>query len=863
MSDSEPIDADSQYETSFTKEMKFGFSNYAKYVISDRAIPDARDGLKPVHRRILWAMNQIGLGPRSPFKKCARIFGEVTGKYHPHAGGVYESLVRLAQDWSLRYPLVQPQGNFGSIDGLPPAAMRYTEARLNRISLELMENISERVVEFIDNFDGEEREPTVLPVKIPHLLLNGSYGIAVGISSNIPPHHLNELMSACIAIIDDPQISVDDLMTHVTAPDFPTGGTIIGLSGIRSLYLTGRGSMRIRSKIHLETNETHKVSPSRLVVTEIPYLQNKATIITQISKLIDDNSLRGVMDVRDLSKEDIRIEIDIDEQYADDLGVKTILGQLYKKTNLDTLFHSRMTAFVYGRPMTLTLKKALAVFLDFRETTIRNITQEELDKVAARIHILEGLIIASDHIDAVIALIRASESRSAAHTNLKDKYALSDIQAKAVLDMTLARLARVEQTALVDELETKNADKARLMMILHDRPTLLELMRNEFEDIKKKHSDKRRTNLVEMDDVLTSSERPILHRRNLLITSTGEGYLRALDYTKFKTQGRGGRGVIGVPLGTDEKLFDMMIASNMDDLLLITHNGIIHLIPAYEIPEAKSRTNKGKTIKRFLPVEGSIVKVVNIEHDQFVKEKVLVTITKNGVIKRTTLDKYANIRRTGIKCLNLRGEDEVVDAFVTDGNSFIFIASKKGQAVVFDETKARAMGRVAGGVRGMRLRVGDEVVSSFAIPKDQLDQTSILTVTERGYGKRTILTKYRFTNRGVRGVINMKIREKNGDVVISMPMPIVAGSSNISLVNSDGVLIKVRVKGIRNMGRSTMGVRVMRIVGDQKLLMATSIVDENVEILEQAEIDLEDPIDDGEEDEFEVLEDSNDIEEAE
>ncbi|MHA2098975.1 MAG: DNA gyrase C-terminal beta-propeller domain-containing protein, partial [Candidatus Kariarchaeaceae archaeon] len=510
---------------------------------------------------------------------------------------------------------------------------------------------------------------------------------------------------------------------------------------------------------------------------------------------------------------------------------------------------------------TLNLKKSLSVFLDFRERCIRNITQEELDKVEARIHILEGLIIASNDIDAVIDLIRASESRIAAHENLRKKYSLSDIQAKAVLDMTLARLARVEQNALVEELETKNAEKAKLMMILHDRPTLLALMREEFEVVNKRHADKRRTDIIAMDDILTSSERPILHRRNLMITSTGEGYLRAIDYDKFKTQGRGGRGVIGVPLGVNDQLFDMMVTSNMDDLLLITANGIIHLIPAFEIPEVKRRTAKGTTIKRFLPVEGSIIKVVNIEHDKFVEDKVLVTITKKGVIKRTTLDKYANIRRTGIKCLNLRDEDEVVDAYVTDGKSHIFIASKKGQAVVFDETKARAMGRVASGVRGMKLKAGDEVVSSFAIPNDQIDQTSILTITERGYGKRTFLTKYRFTNRGVGGVINMKIRSKNGDVVTSMPMPIKAGSSNISLVNSDGVLIKVRVKGIRNMGRSTMGVRVMRIVGDQKLLMATSIVDENEEILEQADVDPNDPIDDGEEEDLVVDIESKDLDE--
>ncbi len=840
--------SETSYDTSFTREIKFGFSEYAKYVIQDRALPDARDGLKPVHRRILWAMHELGLGPRSAAKKCARIVGDATGKYHPHAGGVYETLVRLAQDWSLRYPLVIPQGNFGSIDGLPPAAMRYTEARLSQMGVDMMEKISPKIVEFKPNFDDTEFEPVVLPAKVPHLLLNGSYGIAVGISSNIPPHNLVELMNACIAIIDDPAITLVGLMEHVTAPDFPTGGTIVGTNGIRSLYETGRGSFRIRAKTHLETSASHKINKPIIVVDEIPYLQNKSSIVQQIASLIDDNLLRGVKSVNDLSKAKIRIEIGIDDNFIDEESVNTILGQLFKRTNLDTLFHSRMTAFVYGRPMTLTLKKSLSVFMDFRETTIKAITNEQLGKVKARIHILDGLIIASNDIDNVIALIRSSESRSKAQENLENKYVLSEIQAKAVLDMTLARLARVEQASLIDELEKKNVEKVELEMIINDRPTLLDLMKNEFLEVINKHKDKRKTDIIEMDEILSSSERPILHQRNLLLTSQGNGYVRSIDYGKFKTQGRGGRGVIGIPLENEDKLYDIMITSNLDDLLLITASGIIHLIPAYMIDEVRSRTNKPKKITKYLPVEGSIVKIVNIEHDKFTEDKVLVTITKKGVIKRTTLEKYANIRKTGIKCLNLREEDEVVDAYVTDGNSFIFIASKKGQAVVFDETKARAMGRVASGVRGMKLKVGDEVVSSFAIPRDQVDQTSILTITERGYGKRTFLTKYRFTNRGVGGVINMKVRSKNGNVVTSMPMPINAGNSNISLVNSEGILIKVRVKGIRNMGRSTMGVRVMRITGDQRLLIATSIVDENVEILEQAEVDPDDPIDENEED---------------
>jgi DNA gyrase subunit A len=861
-----------QHKTSFAGEMRFGFSQYAKYVISDRALPDARDGLKPVHRRLLWTMHQLGLGPRTAYKKCARIVGDCLGKYHPHAGGVYESLVRLGQDWSLRYPLVQPQGNFGSVDGYPAAAMRYTEARLERISLELLENISPNVVDFQENFDGEEQEPVVLPVKVPHLLLNGSYGIAVGISSNIPPHNLHELLRACMAIIDKPEISNDELMEHVTAPDFPTGGVIVGRNGIASLYRTGRGSIRLRSKVHVETPETHKVKKPMIVVDEIPYLQKKGgegNLITSIAKLIDENKIRGVKDVRDLSEsENLRVEIDISEQYQDETGVKTILAQLYKSTNLETPFHCRITSFVYGRPMTLDLKQSLCVFLDFREVTVRAIAQEELEKVLARIHILDGLIIASNNIDDVIALIRASETRKVAHDNLKKTYEFSDLQAKAVLDMTLARLARVEQADLVDELKEREKRREELKEIIHNRPTLLNLMKEEFLAIMGQYKEERRTTILDVDDIIQSTERPILHQRNMLATSTSEGYVRTIDYSKFKTQGRGGKGVAGVPLKEDEKLHDMVVVSNLDDLLMINNLGVIYQLPTYELREVSNRTTKGTRVIRYLPVEGTIIKIVPVEYEKYLEERVFVTVTKNGVIKRTTLDKYSNIRRTGIKCLNLREDDEVVDAFITEGNSYIFIASKNGSACLFDEDKARLMGRVAQGVRGMKLRAGDEVVSAFSIPKDELPKTTILTVTEFGYGKRTELSKYRITNRGVMGVRNMKIVAKNGKVVTSMPMPIDAGDSNISLVNSVGTLIKVGMKGIRTMGRSTQGVRVMRMRGNQTLLMASSIIDEGeaepeVEMDAEEQAALESDIDEVDDTEVENAEDDQEDEEIE
>ncbi|MCY3414068.1 MAG: DNA gyrase subunit A [Candidatus Heimdallarchaeota archaeon] len=826
-------------ETSFAIEIKRGFKEYAKYVIEDRALPDARDGLKPVHRRIIWAMHELNILPGRPHKKCARIVGETTGKYHPHAGGVYESLVRLGQDWSLRYPLVHPQGNFGSIDGYPPAAMRYTEARLDRISLELLENISEKVVEFIDNFDEEEREPTVLPAKIPHLLLNGSYGIAVGVSCNIPPHNLSELMDASIALIEKPTLSDAELFDIVTAPDFPTGGIIVGTSGIHKLYKTGRGSLRLRSRYHLEMpKESKKVDEPTIVITEIPYLQNKANIVERIATLIDDRKVRGLKDVKDLSEDDkiVRIELVIEEQYANDDGISTIAGQLFKMTNLEILFHARINAFVYGTPKMLNLRQSLLVFLDFREKTVKAIAQEELEKVVARIHILDGLLIAIANIDDVIKIIRGSSSRGAAkNTLMNTKFSLpgnpnpvflSETQTESILRMSLGRLAQAEQAEVQNEKDEKEKRRLELEDIINNRSSLLAKMKGEFEEIKQKYSkDKRRTTIIEEDTVARSGDRPILHQRDMLLTSTNQGVVRSIEYKKFKTQGRGGKGVIGVDLKSDEILYDMQVVSNLDDLLLFTEEGKVFQFPAYDLKEVNNRTNRGDPLKFRLPEieDSNVVKIVNVPHDQFTEDKVLVTVTRGGIVKRTTLDKYSNIRRTGIIALNLKDDDSVVDAFVTDGKSFIFMATKEGSAVLFEEEQARLTGRVAQGVKGISLRGGDEVVRAFPIKKEDVDTTSILTVTNKGRGKRTPVNKYRVTNRGAKGVIN--IRLSGHEVITSMPVPTKAGKDNISLINSNGILIKVAVKDIRNMGRSTQGVRIMRLKAGETILMATFVED--------------------------------------
>ncbi len=816
-------------ETSFTKELKYGFGEYSRYVISDRALPDARDGLKPVHRRIIWAMQDMGLTHRSNYKKCARIVGEVTGKYHPHAGGTYESVVRLAQDWSLRYPLVDGQGNFGSIDGYPPAAMRYTEARLAKISQELTANISKNVVEFVENFDGEEFEPTVLPVKVPHLLLNGAKGIAVGMSSNIPPHQLGELIDGCIAIIDNPRISVLELMQYVKGPDFPTGGLIIGMKGVEDLYMTGKGSIRVRSRVHFESPDTHKVKNNLLVVTEIPYFVNKTTLIEEIATLINDKKIRGISNVRDLSKDKIRIEIEVETGFEDEEALRTIQAQLFKRTSLQTLFHARILAFVWGKPRTLNLKQSLSIFLDFREKVVKNIAIEELEKVEARIHILEGLIIATDHIDEVISTIRSSENRKDAQNKLMSNFGLSELQSKAVLDMSLGRLTRIESGEIQKEAAEKRKRAEELRLVIHDRPHRLQLMKDQLLEVKNKFNDKRRTDFVYQDIYVGTTDRQFIHERKLLVSSTSEGYVRSIELEKFNTQKRGGRGVAGVPLNEEEKLFDLQIVSNKDDLLLITERGVIHKIPAYEVPEVAKRTRKGRKLSTLIPVESNIVKIVPIEEDGFSADKVFVTVTKNGIVKRTSLDKYKNIRKNGIRCLKFKEEDDrVADAFITEGQNYIFLASKKGKAVVFKDELARLVGRSSMGVIAMKLEdEDDEIVSAFPISYEDYDDTSIFTITEKGYGKRTKLSDYRITNRGAKGVKNIKVTSKNGLVISSMPVPMEKTEGvNISLVNSDGILIRTGVKNIRVMGRDTQGVKVMRVIGDQRVLLATSIVEE-------------------------------------
>ncbi|MHA1199316.1 MAG: DNA gyrase subunit A, partial [Candidatus Heimdallarchaeaceae archaeon] len=601
------------HKSSLSKTLEDAYIDYAHYVISERAIPDARDGLKPVHRRILWAMHQMRLNYNTPHKKCARIVGEVTGKYHPHAGGTYETLVRLAQPFSLRYPVIDGQGNFGSIDGFPAAAMRYTEARLARISTELLQDVIPEIVRFQENFDGEETEPTVLPVKLPLLLVNGTSGIAVGLSSNIPPHNLTEILEATVKLIDVPDSTVDDLSEIVKGPDFPTGGIIINGMAMKGYASTGKGPIVVKARIEIKeaTNEKHEAT---IIVGEIPYLTNKSTLMEELHELMASKKIRGLVDVRDLSKEKIRIEIDIHEDYSHDKGIGVIISQLYKFSQLQKVFHAKNMAFARGRPLLLNLKRSLTIFLEHREHVIRKTIQHNLNKAFIRLNILEGLHIALQNIDEVIELIKKSESRQDAQEILMKRFDLNEAQAKAILAMQLARLARMEVEAIINEKIELEKQIEEYKELLADKEKRMQIIKAELLEIKDKFGDKRRTEVRDEMDIYGDMDiYDMLHDRHLLIVTTKKGYVRSLEIDKFRTQRRGGKGMTAVTLREEDMLYDVLVTLNKSTLLLVTEKGIIHSIPAFEIPEAKRRNARGSPWKTILPVESAVVKIVPVD----------------------------------------------------------------------------------------------------------------------------------------------------------------------------------------------------------------------------------------------------------
>ena len=813
------------YRESLAKTLEDAYTDYAHYVISERAIPDARDGLKPVHRRILWAMHQMRLTYGSPHKKCARIVGEVTGKYHPHAGGVYEALVRLAQPFSLRYPVVDGQGNFGSIDGFPPAAMRYTEARLAKISAELLQDVIPEIVKFQENFDGEEIEPTVLPVKIPLLFVNGTSGIAVGLSSNIPPHNLSEIIDATVQLIDNPETPVEELAKIVKGPDFPTGGVIVNGRAMRKYAGTGKGSIILRAKIDIK-EATEKREEATIIVHELPYLTNKSTLMEELHGLISSKKVRGITDARDLSKDKIRIEIDVHPDYSHEKGVKVIIGQLYKNTQLEKPFYAKNMAFARGRPLLLNLKRALTIFLEHREYVVRKTIQHNLNKALMRLNILEGLYIALKNIDAVISLIKKSEDRSDAQEKLMKKFKLNEAQAKAILAMQLARLARMEVEAVINEkneLEKKIEEYRDLLAKKYKR---MRVIKRELLEIKDKYGDERRTTIRYRVAIPVDADiYDMLHDRHLLITTTKQGYVRSIEIKNFRTQRRGGKGMTAVTFREKDSLYDMLVTLNKSTLLLITENGKVHSTPAFEIPEAKRRNARGSSWKTVLPVDSSVVKIVPVDRDSFDKGLHLFFVTANGIVKKTNLSAFSNVRKTGIIGIKIDEGDKVVDSFVTTGKDHIYLSTKLGLTAHFHEKEVRPMGRATRGVTGMRFKKPkDEVIAGVQIPEKMLNKCSILTVTEMGYGKRTACTEYRFTHRGARGVLDIKTGERNGNVASMLVVPKKPTKENsISLINNKGISIRTRIESIREIGRNTMGVKIMNLEKDEHIVYVSLI----------------------------------------
>lgn len=813
------------HRASLSKTLEDAYTEYAHYVISERAIPDARDGLKPVHRRILWAMHQMRLTFSSPHKKCARIVGEVTGKYHPHAGGVYEALVRLAQPFSLRYPVVHGQGNFGSIDGFPAAAMRYTEARLAKISAELLQDVIPEIVKFQENFDGEEMEPTVLPVKFPLLLVNGTSGIAVGLSSTILPHNLSEICAATIQLIADPETPVEELSEIVKGPDFPTGGVIVNGRAMPIYNSTGKAPVVIRSKIEVK-EPTDSREYATIIVHELPYLTNKSTLMEELHDLISSKKVRGITDARDLSKDKIRIEIDIHEEYSHEKGIRVITGQLFKNTQLQRVLHAKNMAFARGRPLLLNLKRALTTFLEHREYVVRKTINHNLSKALMRLNILEGLHIALQNIDEVIELIKKSENRTDAQEKLMKRFKLNEAQAKAILAMQLARLARMEVEAIITEKETLEKQIKEYRNLLAHKEKRMQMIKQELLEIKDKFGDERRTEIKDEADIpLDADIYDMLHDRHLLITTSTLGYVRSIEIDKFRTQRRGGKGLTAVTFRDNDSLYDMVVCLNKDTLLLVTEQGKIHSLPAFEIPEVKRRNARGSAWKTILPVDSSVVKIVPVNRDSFDKGLFIFFVTAKGKVKKTVLSAFSNVRKTGIIGISIEEGDQVVDTFISSGDDHIYLATQLGLTAHFHEKEVRPMGRTAHGVTGMRFKnENDVIICGAGICNDELHESSLLTITENGYGKRTACDEYRFTHRGARGVIDIKTDDRNGNVSAVLIVPKKpTRKESVSIINSKGISIRTRIESIREISRNTKGVRIMNLNEDEKIVYATLI----------------------------------------
>ena len=798
------LEQDRIIKINIEEEMKSSYIDYSMSVIVSRALPDVRDGFKPVHRRILYGMMELGNTSDKPYKKSARIVGEVLGKYHPHGdSSVYLAMVRMAQEWAMRYPLVDGQGNFGSVDGDSPAAMRYTEARLNKLGEAMMEDLYKETVDFEPNFDNTLVEPTVMPTRIPNLLVNGASGIAVGMATNMPPHNLSEVIDACDAYLDNPEITVEELMNYVKAPDFPTGGYIYGVTGVREAYLTGRGRVVMRARAEIETGQTH----DKIVITEIPYNVNKAELIKYIADLVNDKKIEGISNANDESDRDgMRIVIDIKR----DANASVVLNKLYKMTALQTSFGVNNVALVHGRPKTLNLRDLIKYFVEHRRDVVIRRTQYDLRKAKERAHILEGLIIASDNIDEVIRIIRAAKTPNDAITGLINRFELTEIQARAIVEMRLRQLTGLMQDQLHAEYEEVMNLIAYLESILADDEVCRKVVKDELIEVKAKYADERRSEIVYSSEEFNPED--FYADDEMIITISHMGYIKRTPLTEFRAQNRGGVGSKGTETRDEDFIEHIYPATMHNTMMFFTQKGKCYWLKVYEIPEG-TKNSKGRAIQNLLNIDSddavnAYLRVKSLDDQEYINSHYVLFCTKNGVIKKTLLEQYSRPRQNGVNAITIREDDRVIEVRMTNGNNEIIIANRNGRAIRFHEAAVRVMGRTATGVRGITLDNDgqDEVVGMICI-KD-LETESVMVVSEQGYGKRSEIEDYRKTNRGGKGVKTMNVTDKTGKVVT---IKSVTDENDLMIINKSGITIRLKVADVRIMGRATQGVRLINL----------------------------------------------------
>ena len=813
------------------QEMKRSFISYAMAVIVDRALPDVRDGLKPVHRRILYDMNELGMTPDKPYRKSARLVGDVLGKFHPHGdSSVYNAMVRLAQPFNIRYMLVDGQGNFGSVDGDGAAAMRYTEARMAKLTLHLLDDIEKDTVDFYPNFDETLMQPAVLPSRFPNLLVNGSSGIAVGMATNIPPHNLREVIDGVVCMIDNPECTVEDLMAHIKGPDFPTGGIILGRSGIRSAYMTGRGRILVRARTEIEPMSN---SRSRIVVTEIPYMVNKAKLVEKIAELCHQKQLEGISDIRDESdRNGMRIVIELKK----DVYPQVILNYLYKHTQMQETFGANMLALVDGKPRILNLREMIYYYLEHQKDVVTRRTRFDLDKAQARAHILEGLLKALDHIDEIVQIIRSSENPNAAKTALIERFQFSDKQAQAILDMRLARLTGLEREKLMEEYQQLEKTIAELTAILADEHLLMNVIKTEITAIRDKFADERRTELTTLEGEIDVAD--LIQEEDMVVTLTHAGYVKRIAKSTYRAQHRGGKGIMAMTTKEEDYAERMVVVSTHDDLMFFTNLGRVYQIKCYQIPEA-GRAARGTAMVNILQISGGekVTNMIPVPADTTGLS--LVMATRGGMIKKTPMSEFQNLRKNGLIAIVLKEEDELVNVALTRGNDEILMGTRNGMCIRFSEEHIRTCGRVSMGVKAIRLEEGDYVIDMARIEEN----SQVLVITAKGYGKRTPCSEYREQARNGKGIRAMMVTDKTGPLAAQL---LVQPEEDILLITGDGTIIRARVADIRLSGRNTQGVRIMRIAeGSEVVAVARSEAEED-DLPEESDASVSADLEEGE-----------------